>query len=134
MSDNDSQTEDVQYKVTKEFRKNVLKWVDIDDSLRAIRAKVKELSDEKKKFEEEILSYLGKVEEDGVALKDGKLSKYVSKSKEPLNKDTIQKSLVECIGDSNKASQLTEHIINNRKITEKVKLSRTKTREKAVKK
>jgi hypothetical protein len=130
----ESETEDVQYKVTKEFRKNVLKWVDIDDSLRAIRAKVKELNDEKKKYEEEILSYLGKVEEDGVALKDGKLSKYVSKSKEPLNKDTIQKSLVECIGDSTKASQLTEHIINNRKITEKVKLSRTKTREKADKK
>ena len=41
MSDSES-VEDVQYKVTKDFRKNVLKWVEIDDNIRILRAKVKD--------------------------------------------------------------------------------------------
>ena len=127
MSDSES-VEDVQYKVTKEFRKNVLKWVEIDDNIRILRAKVKEFNDEKKQYEDNIINYLNKVDEDAIAIKDGKLSKHVSKSKEPLKKENIHKSLVELVGDANKAMVMTEHIINNRKITEKIRLSRTKAK------
>ena len=45
MSDSES---DIQYKVTNEFKKNVKKWVEIDDTIREIRAKSKELTQEKK--------------------------------------------------------------------------------------
>ncbi len=127
MSDSES-VEDVQYKVTKDFRKNVLKWVEIDDNIRILRAKVKEFNDEKKQYEDNIINYLNKVDEEAVAIKDGKLSKHVSKTKEPLKKENIHKSLVELVGDSNKAMVMTEHIINNRKTTEKIRLSRTKAK------
>ncbi len=128
MSDSDSAQETVQHKVTKEFRKNVLKWLEIDDTIRAIRSKVKELNDEKKQFEDNIIKHLNEVNEEAIAVKDGKLSKSVSKLKEPLKKETIHKSLVELVGDSTKAMVMTEHIINNRKTTEKIRLTRTKTR------
>jgi hypothetical protein len=129
MSESETQ-QDVQQKVTRAFRDNVLRWVEIDDDIRSIRAKVKELNDEKKQFEDQIISYLTKVDEESIIIKDGKLSKSVSKTQAPLKKETIHKSLVELVGDSTKAMTMTEHIINNRETTQKIRLSRTKTREK----
>jgi hypothetical protein len=125
MSDLEEQ-ENVQQKVTKTFRNNVLHWVDIDDKIRTYRSKVKELTTEKKQFEEFIINYLSQVEEESIAIKDGKLSKTVSKTKGPLKKDLIYKSLVELVGDANKATTMTEHIINSRPNVERTNLKRTK--------
>jgi hypothetical protein len=129
MSDSEN-TSDVQKKVTKEFRNNVLRWLTIDDEIRVHRQKVKELNNEKKEFEGSILSYLTEVEEDSIMVKDGKLSKYVSKSKAPLKKETIQQALVEITGDVTKASTLTEHILKSRPEKETIKLKRTRQRKK----
>ncbi len=137
MSDSEVQ-EDVQQKVTKQFRKNVMKWVELDDSVRALKAKIKEINEkvkeinqEKEQFEEPIISFLSQVNEDAVQLKDGgKLSKNVSKQKAPLKKEVIHKALVELVNDSNKAMAMTEHIINSRPVTEKINLKRCALREK----
>lgn len=129
MSESETQ-QDVQHKVTRAFRDNVLRWVEIDDDIRSIRAKVKELNDEKKQYEENIISYLNKVDEESIVIKDGKLSKSVSKSQAPLKKENIHKSITELVGDSTKAMAITEHILNNRETTQKIRLSRTKNREK----
>jgi hypothetical protein len=63
----DSETEDVQYKVTKDFRKNVLKWVELDDNVRILKGKIKEINEKikefnenKKIYEEPIIGYLNK--------------------------------------------------------------------------
>lgn len=118
----------VQQKVTKTFRNNVLQWVEIDDNIKILRNKIKELSNDKKTFEESILTYLVQVEEESVVIKDGKLSKNVTKAKAPLKKDTIQKALVELIGDANKATTMTEHIINSRPTVERVNLKRCRNK------
>ncbi len=128
MSDLESDN-NVQQKVTKEFKHNVLTWVSIDDKIRESRQKVKELNQKKKEFEENILKYLTEVNEESVMIIDGKLSKVVSKSKEPLKKENIHSALVEITGDTNKAIMLTEHILKSRKEVEKVRLSRTRKRE-----
>ncbi len=135
MSDSES-AEDVQYKVTKDFRKNVLKWIELDDNARLIKAKIKELNEkvkefnnEKKKYEEPIIGYLTKVDEDGFLIKDGKITKNVSKTKAPLKKDLIHKALVELVHDTNKAMTMTDHIINSRPTVEKINLKRIKARE-----
>ena len=137
MSDSEVQ-EDVQQKVTKTFRKNVLKWVELDDSIRALKAKIKEINEkvkeinqEKTQFEEPIITFLSQVNEDAVMLKDGgKLSKNVSKQKAPLKKEFIHKALLELVNDSTKAMTMTEHIINSRPTTEKINLKRITTRDK----
>ena len=137
MSDSENQ-EDVQQKVTKAFRKNVLKWVELDDGVRALKAKikeinerVKELNSEKEQFEEPIIHFLSQVNEDAVQLKDGgKLSKNISKQKAPLKKEFIHKALVELVNDPNKAMAMTDHIINSRPVTEKINLKRVVSREK----
>ena len=59
MSDNNSSdNENVQEKVTGNFKKKVLKWLEIDDEIRAMRAKSKELTKDKKEHEQFILNYL----------------------------------------------------------------------------
>ena len=125
MSDDDN-NENVQQKVTKTFRNNVLKWVEIDDNIRNIRSRVKELTSEKKQFEENILNYLSQVDEESIVIKDGKLSKNVTKSKAPLKKETIYQSLVQLVGDPIKATSMTDHIINSRPDVQRVNLKRTK--------
>lgn len=137
MSDSENQ-EDVQQKVTKQFRKNVIKWVELDDGVRQLKAKIKEINEkvkeinsEKEQYEEPIIKFLSQVNEDAVQLKDGgKLSKNVSKQKAPLKKEFIHKALVELINDPNKALAMTEHIINSRPVTEKINLKRCVLREK----
>jgi len=127
MSDSES-NDDVQMKVTKTFRNNVLKWVEIDDKIKSLRVKVKEFTNEKKEFEEYILNYLSQVEEESIVIKDGKLSKNVTKTKGPLKKESIYKALVELVGDTNKATSMTDHIINSRPDVQKVNLKRTQIR------
>ena len=121
----DTQTEDVQYKVTTGFKNDVLTWINIDDQLREHRSAIRELNKKKKDFESQIINYLTEVEEDSIQVKDGFLKKSVTKSKEPLKKDNIKSALVEITGDDSKAAMLTEHILKSRKETEKVSLKRT---------
>tara|TARA_B100001964_G_C14078455_1_gene529113 strand:- start:177 stop:584 length:408 start_codon:yes stop_codon:yes gene_type:complete len=128
MSSSDTVDNQVQQKVTKEFRNKVLKWVELDDTVRALRAKTREITKEKKQHEEFILSYLEEVEEKSIAIKDGNLRRSVSKTKAPLKKQIIHKALTELTGDSNKASLMTEHIIKSRPTVERVNLKRTKLR------
>ena len=121
----DTQTEDVQYKVTNGFNNDVLTWINIDDQLREHRSAIRDLNKKKKEFESQIINYLTEVEEDSIQVKDGFLKKSVTKSKEPLKKDNIKSALVEITGDDSKAAMLTEHILKSRKETEKVSLKRT---------
>ena len=126
-SSNDSEN-DNQQKVTKEFKDKVLRWVALDDELRNLRKKTKEINKEKKTNEEFILNFLESVDEKVVEIADGKLRRNVSKTKAPLKKAGILAALVQITGDSTKAKELTEHILNSRPDVERVNLKRTKNR------
>ena len=76
MSDSEN-NKSPQQKVTKEFVNKVRKWIEIDDSIREIRVKTKELTTEKKQHEEYILNYMEQIEEKSFNIKDGKLRRNV---------------------------------------------------------
>ena len=124
----DSESDKVQNKVTNEFKNNVKRWVEIDDTIKELRIKSKELTQEKKEYEDFILNFLDSVDEKSVGIQDGKLTRTVSQTKAPFKKENILKALVEITGDTNKAMTMTEHIIKSRQTTEKVRLKRTKNR------
>lgn len=126
MSSDNNET--VQNKVTPEFKNKILKWVSLDDSIRELRAKTKEITAEKKELEQFILDFLHDVDEKSVAISDGKLSRNVSKTKAPLKKETIAKSLNEITKDMNKAQLMTDHILNSRPMVERINLKRTRNR------
>ncbi len=125
MSDNNPE---IQSKVNDSFKKNVKKWLSIDDEIRAMRAKSKELTNEKKDFEESILKHLEDVQEKEFLVPGGKLRKNVYKTKAPLTKESIQKALTDIIKDKTQATTMTDHIIKSRPIVERVNLKRTKNR------
>jgi hypothetical protein len=128
MSDSENSENNPQKKVTKEFKNKVLQWVSIDDKIRELRKKTKELNDEKKQHEEYILSYMQEIDEKCLNIRDGKLRRNVSKTKGALKKNIIQQALVDITGDEIKAKAMTEHIINSRPVVERVNLKRTRNR------
>lgn len=126
MSDSESKSE--KKKVSGEFINAVKKYLDIDDKLREIKEKTKNLNTEKKTREEYILNYLQTIDEKVIDVADGKLRRNISKTQAPLKKETIQKALVDIIGDANKATAITDQIIKSRPIIERITLKRTKNR------
>jgi hypothetical protein len=114
--------------VSKEFVNAVKKYLEVDDLLREIKEKTKNLNADKKTNEEFILDYLKSIDEKVIDVQDGKLRRNVSKTQVSLKKDIIQKALVDIIGDLNKATDITDQIIKSRPFVEKITLKRTKTK------
>lgn len=124
----DSENKSDKKKVSAEFVNAVKKYLDVDDKLREIREKTKSLNLEKKEKEEYILNYLQTLDEKVVDVPNGKLRRNVSKTQAPLKKEIIHKALTELVGDSAKASTMTEQIIKSRPTIERVTLKRTRNR------
>ena len=124
----DSEDDKPKKQVSTEFVQHVRTYLEIDDKIREIRDKTKQLTKEKKHHEDYILNYLKAIEEEIVDVKDGKLKRNVIKKQEPLKKANIQKALAEILQDANKATTITEQIIKSRPTVEKVTLRRTKNK------
>ena len=123
-----SDSETNKKEVSKEFQQKVVTWVKLDDQLREIRAKSKEITAEKKDLEEWILQYLDKIGEKAISIGDGNLRKNVSKTKAPLKKENIYATIKDLTKDENKANLITTQIFENRPMSERVNLKRTKNR------
>ena len=134
MSDSENEEEGVIPKdITEEFKEVVVNWVKIDDDIRSLNQKIKDLKDEKKEFEVFILEYMNTINENVINISDGKLRLNRSKTKAPLKEENIQSALLDITKDSNKALELTKYIFQSRPLRERVNLKRTKNRIKKVK-
>lgn len=125
--DNSDTTEDTK-PISSEFKDLVVTWVEIDDKIRKLNAQLKEFKDEKKDYEQAVLSYLEKIGENVIEISDGKLRRNVSKTKGALKHEIIQSALTDCTSDPEKAFQMTNYIMNKRPIVERINLKRTKNR------
>ncbi len=124
----DSENKGEKKKISKEFVESVKRYLEVDDKLKEIKEKTKNLNTEKKQKEEFILNYLQTIDEKVIDVADGKLRRNICKTQAPLKKETIQKALIDIVGDANKATAITEQIIKSRPTVERVTLKRTKNR------
>jgi hypothetical protein len=124
----DSENKGEKKKISKEFVESVKRYLEVDDKLKEIKEKTKNLNTEKKQKEEFILNYLQTIDEKVIDVADGKLRRNISKTQAPLKKETIHKALIDIVGDANKATAMTDQIIKSRPIVERVTLKRTKNR------
>jgi hypothetical protein len=115
-------------KISPEFVQSVKKYLEVDDKIKELREHMKKLAADKKTNEEFILNYLQTIDEKVIDVADGKLRRNISKTQAPLKKDTIQNALTEIVGDSIKATAMTNQIIKSRPMVERVTLKRTKNR------
>jgi hypothetical protein len=109
-------------------------WVQLDDKVRKLKDEIKELNDEKKSYEEVVLTELSKMDEQVINISDGKLRRNVTKSQAPFKKEEIQKTIFEFTKDEQKTFDMIEKIMASRQVTEKVNLKRVKNRESVIKK
>merc|ERR1712224_104181 len=111
--------------VAEEFKESVVEWVRIDDEIRSLNKKARELKATKKEYEQFILSYMENINENIIAISDGKLRRNVSQTKAALKHETIQNALVDFTSNTEEAFKLTQYILNKRPTVERVNLKRT---------
>ncbi len=126
----ETETDTISKKVTKEFQEMVVNWVTIDDEVRELQAKMKELKEEKKQYEGFILEFLESVDEKMIQISDGNLRRNVSKTKGPLKPELIQTALTDLTKNKDTAMQMTKYIMEKRPVTERINLKRTSFRKK----
>lgn len=113
---------------------SIKKWVQIDDDILKIKNAMKELNNEKKEYENIVLSELDNMEEKVINISDGKLKKNINKVQGPLKKENIHKTIFEFTKDEQKTFNLIEKIMASRQTKEKICLKRIKNRESVIKK
>ena len=108
----------------KKFRNIVISWVQLDDKIKAINSELKNMKDEKKQYEDFILSFMEKYNENMITLSNGILKKNVSQTKQSINEEMINEVIEEFTKDVEQAYTITQKIIQKRQINEKVTLKR----------
>ena len=108
----------------KKFRNIVISWVQLDDKIKAINSELKNMKDEKKQYEDFILSFMEKYNENMITLSNGILKKNVSQTKQSINEEMINEVIEEFTKDVEQAYTITQKIIQKRQVNEKVSLKR----------
>jgi hypothetical protein len=108
----------------KKFRNIVISWVQLDDKIKAINSELKNMKDEKKQYEDFILSFMEKYNENMITLSNGILKKNVSQTKQSINEEMINEVIEEFTKDVEQAYAITQKIIQKRQVNEKVTLKR----------
>jgi len=114
--------------ISTELINSIKKWVSIDDDIKKIRNKTKELTSEKKELEIIILDELDKIDEQVIEITDGKLRKNISKTQTPLKKEHIIKTIQEFTKDEQKTNDIIDYMMKSRQVVEKINLKRTKNK------
>ena len=128
---NESEESDEELK--KKFKKIVVSWVELDDKIKLINSELKNIKDEKKQYEEFILSFMEKYNENMITLSNGSLKKNISHTKESIKEEMIQEAIQEYTKDLEEAYTITQKIIQKRQINEKVTLKRQTIKKKDIK-
>jgi hypothetical protein len=108
----------------KKFKNIVISWVHLDDKIKIINSELKNMKDEKKQYEDFILSFMEKYNENMITLSNGILKKSVSQTKQSIKEEMIQEVIEEFTKDMEQAYSITQKIIQKREVNEKVTLKR----------
>ena len=104
---------------------SVKEYLSIDDQITALNKAVKERREKKKKLSQEILGLMKQFEINNMNTSNGKLIYSVTKTKEPLTRKSLVRTLNIYFNDnSEKANELSKFVMDNRKKIERVQLRR----------
>ena len=107
------------------FEKQVQDWVSIDNQLKILNDKVKELRDKRNGLTTNLSKYAqnNNLANSAIQISDGKLRFVNTKIAEPLTFKYLEKVLAEIIKNESQVKQIIEHIKSNRdtKIIQEIK-------------
>ena len=102
--------------MSNEFERNIQKWVAVDNQLKIINEKAKELRDEKNDLLEDINMYIetNKLNNASIDISDGKLKFAQSKITQPLTLKLVENCLSNIINDQRQVTQIMKYIKDKR--------------------
>ena len=106
------------------LKKLVIRWITLDDHVKEMSKEMKEFKDEKTQIEDKILNFMKNTSQDEIPVKNEKLKRKKSETKEKIDEEYIKKCLIKNINDVEAVDKLTNIIMTNRAITETYKLAR----------
>jgi hypothetical protein len=100
------------------FEENIKKWVALDNQLKIVGEKTKQLRDEKNTLEEGIMNYVetNNLGNATVNISDGKLRFVSAKQTAPLTLKHVEECLLKCIGSQNQVNQIMKSIKETREV------------------
>jgi hypothetical protein len=100
------------------LEENIKKWVSLDNQLKTLTEKAKELRDARSTTEDLILDYVEtkKMNNATVNISDGRLRFVSTKQTAPLTLKYVEECLTHCIGNAEKVEQLMEYIKEKREV------------------
>jgi len=110
--------------------KTIKDWVRLDNDIRKLKKEEKQRNDEKKNVSKQLMDIMKKNEIDEFDINDGKICYTKKNIKKPITKKVLMDVLSKYFkGDTLKASELNEFIIDNREEVVKETISRKITKE-----
>ena len=102
--------------MSSEFERNIQKWVTVDNQLKIINEKAKELRDEKNDLLEDINVYIetNKLTNASIDISDGKLKCTQTKLTQPLTLKFVENCLSNIINDQRQVAQIMKYIKDKR--------------------
>lgn len=112
--------------MSSEFERNIQKWVAIDNQLKIINEKAKDLRDEKNDLLEDINIYIetNKLTNASIDISDGKLKFAQSKITQPLTFKFVENCLTNIINDQRQVTQIMKYIKDKREKKEVSEIKR----------
>ena len=111
----------------KDFKVRVKQWIEIDEEIKKMENKIKEMKKLKNKtLEPQITSFMRTYNISDLNTDNGKLRCNERNTKKSLNKNNIRDNLSQVIQDSVKLDQAMNLILNNREVVTTYKLTKPK--------
>ena len=111
----------------KDFKVRVKQWLEIDEEIKKMESKIKEMKKLKNKnLEPQITSFMRTYNISDLNTDNGKLRCNERNTKKSLNKNNIRDNLSQVIQDSVKLDQAMNLILNNREVVTTYKLTKPK--------
>ena len=108
------------------FQENIKKWVSLDNELKTIHEKTKQLREDKNAIEEGILNYVNSnnLSNATINISDGKLRFVSAKQTAPLTLKHVEESLLKIIGNEKQVISIMNVIKNTREVKYKPDIKR----------
>jgi len=102
----------------------IVEWLSLDDQIKSYNDVIKDLKEEKKQFETQILDLMGTLNQEVILTDKGNLTRTVKETKEALTPDLIKTTLSEILKCVQTADTYTTQIMEKRKVKEVINLKR----------
>jgi hypothetical protein len=100
------------------FEENIKKWVALDNQLKTVNERVRQMRDEKNTLEEGIMTYVetNKLGNATVNISDGKLRFVTAKQTAPLTLKHVEECLSKCISNEEQVGKIMKIIKESREV------------------